>query len=78
MSNRLSPQAMAVGLAAVATLATLGGLEALADGQYHGAAAHYAAQYPVQYAGDNSPAVQRVEIVGHAVQQVVIVGRKRG
>jgi hypothetical protein len=70
MLNRLTPQATALGLAALVTLATLGGLDALADGQYNSAA--------TEYAQANAPIIQQVEIVGNAVQQVVITGRKRG
>jgi hypothetical protein len=70
MSHRITPQVTALGLAAVVTLATLGGLDTLAAGQYNSAATEYALA--------STPAVQRVEIIGSAVQQVVIVGRKRG
>ncbi|MED5621402.1 hypothetical protein [Ideonella sp. BN130291] len=70
MLNRLTPQATAMSLAALVTLATLGGLDALADGQYNSAA--------TEYAEANAPIIQQVEIVGNAVQQVVVTGRKRG
>ena len=70
MSHRFVPQATAFGLAALVTVATLGGLSALANDQYSEAS--------IELAEANAPIIQRVEIIGNAVQQVVITGRKRG
>ena len=70
MSNRFTPQAAAFGLAALATVSTLGGLSALANGQFEGAT--------TELAEANAPIIQQVEIIGNAVQQDVITARKRG
>ena len=70
MLNRFVPQATALGLAALVTVSIAGGLGALANDHYSGAA--------TQFAEANAPIIQQVEIIGNAVQQVVITGRKQG
>lgn len=70
MLNRLNPHAAAFGLAAAVTLVTLGGMGALANSQYNEAV--------IAQAEEDAPIIQQIEVIGNAVQQVVITGRKRG
>jgi len=72
MSNR-SLHIAAFGLAVLATVSTLGGLDAMADQQYRGAASAYE-----MLIRGLTRMPDRIVITGHRLQEVVIVGRRRG
>jgi hypothetical protein len=77
MSSRLQPQTIALGLAALVTVSTLGGLGAKANREYRAAA--YAHDLLAQIENTPNPVVQQVVITGHrGVQKIVVVGHRRG
>ncbi|MEW6704478.1 MAG: hypothetical protein AB1430_06465 [Pseudomonadota bacterium] len=78
MSYRLQPQAAALGLAALVTAGTLGSLGAMADSEYRSATASHAQALLAQAEIDTPSSFHQVVVTGHRLQQVVVVGRRRG
>jgi hypothetical protein len=72
MWNRLDTQSL--GLAALVTLGLVGSIGAIANREYRGAADHLALVAQLE-----APVgVQQVVVTGNRVQQVTVVGHRRG
>lgn len=74
MLNRLNPNTASLALAVLVTATTLGSLSALANREYRGAA--YAQALLAQ--ADAPVTLPQIVVVGRSVQQVVVVGHRRG
>lgn len=74
MLNRLNPHTASIAMAALVTAVTLSSLGALANREYRHAA--YAEALLAQ--ADAPVALEQIVVVGRKVQQVVVVGHRRG